>query len=115
MLQAIREHGPLSAAELAETLQISRQSVDASMNAARTKFGSGMFRITAWRRNIGRGGREIPVYGLGPGRDVQRPELGDTARRETQARYTEKMRAVIRTKDAIRRGDTINPFAQLMR
>ena len=114
--QAIREHGPLSAAELAAVLELTRRSVDASLNAAREKFGTQYFRIAAYRRQAtGKGGREIPVYGLGPEPDVPRPELGAAAHREVKQRYAEKYRDVINHRARMRRrGRAGNPFAGLL-
>lgn len=55
--------------------------------------GTAYFRVAAWLpQTNGRGGRETPVYALGPGDDVPRPA---SRRRETQRRYADANRDAI--------------------
>ena len=117
ILQAIREHGPRSAAELAEALELPRSTIDGSLRAARSKHGTKFFRIVAWRRYTGHGSNWVPVYGLGPGDDEPKPVLTKEQHNERHVRYRKRMRNVILVRDRVRRGehDPSNPFAQLMR
>lgn len=115
ILQELREQGPLSAAEIAEALQLPRKTTDAALIGARKTYGTKHFRVVDWRRQIGRGGREIPVYGPGPGSDKPRPELGEQARRETRQRHEQRMREVRRLRERQRRGHPINPWMQLIK
>lgn len=114
--QLIRDNGPMSAAELTEALKMKRITVTSCIISAREKYGTEFFRIADYRRQQGRGGREIPIYGLGPGKDVPPPKFGDKARKETQKRYADKMRATINARHRVRRGNDaqINPFEQLI-
>lgn len=116
IVQGLLEHGNLSAAEITEVLGLTRRVVDASLIGARKTYGTKFFRISAWRRQLGTGGREIPVYALGPGRDTRRPTLGAEAHKEVKQRYVDANRAAINVRNRIRRGRTtgLNPFAQLM-
>lgn len=114
--QLIRDNGPMSAADLTEALQMNRVTVTSCITAAREKYGTQFFRIADYRRQEGQGGREAPIYGLGPEPDVKPIKLGAKARKQTQKRYAEKMRATINVKHRVRRGaaDAINPFEQLI-
>lgn len=113
ILAAIAAEGPMTAAELTEALGKSRQAIGGSINGMR-EHGTEFLRITSYRRQRGRGGREAPVYGLGPGQDAKRPVM-DTLEesRKRQARYREKNRALIRLRTQKRRRGQVNPFAQL--
>lgn len=116
IIELIREHGPLSAAEITDLLKMNRVTVSSCIGAAREKYGTKFFRIADYGRQQGKGGREIPIYGLGPRSDVRPPQLGDQARKESQKRYVDKMRATINAKNRLRRnkGVPINPFQQLI-
>lgn len=115
ILQAIREHGPLTAVELAAALELSRTAINGALTEARAKYGTQFFRITAWRRYTGRGSNWVPVYGLGPGEDEPKPVLTKEQHNERQVRYRERMRDVIRIRDRARRGkQPTGPWAQLL-
>lgn len=111
---ALKEFGPLSAAELAEVLPLTRAGIDRGITKARAGGRRDYIRIHSWRRQNGTGGREIPVYDLGPGEDAPRPRLGVQARRETWRRYEVAHRAERRIANTLRRGGQANPFKQLV-
>lgn len=114
--QLIRDNGPMTAAELTEALQMKRITVTSCIAEARNKYGTKFFRIADYRRQEGQGGREAPIYGLGPEPDVKPLKFGDKTRREVQKRYADKMRATINARHRVRRnqGAAINPFEQLI-
>lgn len=116
IIELIREHGPLSAAEITDLLKMHRVTVSSCIHSAREKYGTKFFRIADYDRQQGKGGREIPIYDLGPRPDTRPPQLGDKARKESQQRYVNKMRATINAKNRLRRrkGAPINPFQQLI-
>ena len=116
LLQLIRDRGPMSAAELTEAVELSRIAVNHCINNARANHSTRYFRIAAWRRQeTGKGGREIPVYGLGPAPDEPRPELGAAALREAKQRYADRFRVVINARARMKRsGLAGNPFAGLL-
>lgn len=103
MIEAIKEHGPLTVRELAEWLDHDMGKVNESMWRARKTHGTRYFIVTGYQRQQGHGGREARVYGLGPGEDVRKPTLGKRARRQTQYRYFEKNRALIYAKKKVQR------------
>lgn len=115
ILAAIAEDGPMTAAELTEATGKTRRAIDASINAMR-EHGTKFLRITSYRRQRGRGGREATVYGLGPGPDAKRPAL-DTPEeaKARQARYREKNRTLLRLRMHRRRRGQVNPFLQLIK
>lgn len=114
ILAAIREHGPMTAAEIAETTGKKRSAIDSALVAMR-KRGSFYVRVSGYRRQIGGAGIAAGIFALGPGKDVPREDLGGKeGHRQRNERYREKNRMVIRAKTAIRRGVTLNPFSQLI-
>ena len=117
ILDAIRSRGPLSAAEMASALQVPRSKVDSAVHAARKGGNRRVLRIASYRRNIGtgHGGREIPVYGLGPGEDAPRPEMGVRACREAKDRYRARMKARAIEHAHSPPPDPGNPYLHLIR
>lgn len=115
IIALIQEHGSMTAADIAEHLGWTRQRVNGAITQARIDHGTWFFRIAGYRRQRGRGGREAPVYGLGPGKDVARPVMNSIEEnRKRQARYRERNRAVINLRNTARRSSQINPFYQLI-
>lgn len=113
--KALRDHGPMTAPEIIETLGRPVEAINGSIRAARVK-GTMHFRIIAYRRQLEHGGRQSPVYDVGPGADVAKPPpLGKKGHNEAQHRYAATRKAERRVFDAMRRGGKINPFMQLIR
>lgn len=115
IVAALREHGPMTATELAETLAMTRSAIANAVQKARAHGNRTYLYITAWRRPIGHGGAVAPVYDVGPGEDVRRPTIGPKARKLYDQRYERSHRAERRIASALRRGSTVNPFKQLVR
>lgn len=115
LLALLKRRGPLSAAEMVLALpRLTRLQVNGALIGSRKAYGTKHFRIVEWRRQVGHGGREIPVYGRGPGPDEPRPVLGAVARKETQLRHFEENRDHINARRrAARRPPTTGPFAGL--
>lgn len=113
----IQEHGSMTAAEIADMLGWTRQRVNGCITQARIDHGTWFFRISAYRRQEGHGGREAPVYGLGPGKDAARPVMNSIEEhRARQARYRDRNRLVINMRNRARRSGTMaHPFDQLLR
>ena len=111
----LMHEGPMTAAEIAETLEFNRKRVDGSIVEARKRYGSEVFRITGYRRQVGIQGREAPVYAVGPGVDARRPRM-DTKRdiQKIKERYREKYKYILRLRDQKRRHGSINPFMLIM-
>ncbi len=104
IVQALRQHGPQSAENLAEVLGLRKSAVKGALSEARGKYGTKFFRIAGWRRYTGRGSNWVPIYACGPGEDVARPVLTAAQRNERHARYRARMRDVIRIRNRVRRG-----------
>lgn len=115
IMQLLREHGPMTAAQITEAMHMSRQAIDAAITGARAKYGTEFFVIVGYHNQRGTGGREAPMYGPGPGEDAKRPLFGKRTVRAADARYREKHRAVIRLKTTQRRHGAVNPFAGLVK
>lgn len=114
ILQLLENEGPMTAAEITEALGFTRKRVDGCITTARQDHGTKFFRISSFRRQQGNGGREAPVYTLGPGSDAKRPIMhGIEEHRKRNARYRDKNRALINLRNQKRRHGTVNPFAQL--
>lgn len=91
ILSRLDEAGPASVQMLADELEITAQAVDSAIRRLRAKKGKGGLVITGWRLMRGTGGREGPIYGLGKGKDVPRPDFRQ-AQRDAERRYAEKRR-----------------------
>lgn len=110
ILALIGDEGPMTAAEITEALGITRRSVDSSIHEMRD-YGTKFLRITSYKRQRGRGGREAPVYGLGPGQDAKRPVMNTPEEaKKRQERYREKNRFILRVRQQKKRHGTVNPF-----
>lgn len=105
LLAWLESDGPLTAAELAQMTGFTRHQVDSCLIHSRKKYGTQFFRIDSYRRQVGVGGREAPLYAVGPDPDAVRPRM-DTARdrKATQERYRQKNKALLRARDRKRRG-----------
>lgn len=106
----------MSAAELAEFTGLLRSKVNGAINKARADHDRRHFCICEYRRGFGRKGSMVPVYKLGPGRDVKKPDASTPEeQRARHARYRERHRAEILAKEQAKRGSRLigNPFAQL--
>lgn len=111
----LERDGPLTAAEITHQLGLDRTKVDSSIIHARQKYGTQFFRIAAYQRQVGVGGREAPMYGIGPEPDARRPRM-DTKRDKQliQERYRDKYRAVLRLRDRKRKGSRSNHFLDIL-
>lgn len=107
----LREQGPMTAAEITEALGFTRTRVDGSIVEARKRYGHQIFRIAGYKRQVGVQGREAPIYGIGPDKDVRRPQMDSPKdKKRIQERYREKYKIIIRLRDQKRRKGYLNPF-----
>lgn len=113
--EAIERDGPMTGAELADTLNVPRKQIDSSLAHARYEYGTKFFRISGYARQVGIGGREAPIYAIGPEPDEPRPKMNSKRdRKKIQERYRDKNRAVIRARDRKRKGITSNHFLDIL-
>lgn len=106
---------PRSVPEIAEELGKHVKSIESCIRDTRNKFGVGLngFVIAQWHLYRGKGGRASPMYLNGNGErfDLKRPKFDANANRR---RYMDKMRAVIRAKNRVRKGKGLNPWLQIL-
>lgn len=115
ILKTIQEEGPMTAADIADHLEISRERISGAIVVMRS-YGTKFLRIVNYKRQRGNGGREAPVYALGPGKDAPRPVMNSIEEnRKRQARYRDKHRMIIRLRTQQRRRGAVNPFLQLVK
>lgn len=105
----------LTKREIAEELGRSLANIRSTIRHDRDNNGSERFRIIGYWRGLKQTGPASPVFGLGPGRDSPRPKPAPDATKESQARYRERNRAVLRLKKRASDNHPINPFLQLIR
>lgn len=114
LVAAITEHGPMTAAELADVTGLDRKQVNGAFIKAR---GLGLFHIAAWRRQPpGQRGAMAPVYNLGDQPDAPKPRA--RTQRERNATYRKRHRAVLRAKALKTSGaqqHRLHPFSELVR
>jgi len=115
IIEAIRNEGPMTSAELSEYLDVSRPRISGAIVIMR-EYGTKFLRIVGYRRQRGTGGREAPIYALGPGTDAPRPVMNSLEEnRKRQARYRKKYRLILRLRTQQRRKGVVNPFLQLVK
>lgn len=115
IIKTLQEEGPMTAADIADHLEMDKERVSGAIVLMR-QHGTKFLHIVNYKRQRGNGGREAPVYALGPGKDAPRPVMNSIEEnRKRQARYRDKHRILIRLRTQQRRRGAVNPFAQLMR
>lgn len=113
--EAIERDGPMTGAELAQVLNVPRKKIDSSLIHTRHKYGTQFFRISGYVRQVGIGGREAPIYAIGPEPDEPRPKMNSKRdRKKIQQRYRDKNKLVIRARNRKRKGTTSNPFLDIL-
>ncbi len=103
-LSTLREHGPMSKADLAELLGENGKWAAAAIATARHEHPGKFFRVVRYEAQRGRAGREIPIYAAQPGADAPRPDFSSPEqRKDRQRRYYENNRAQILARTHARR------------
>lgn len=112
--KALRELGPMSAAEIAEATGLPRGKVNASLTNARADHPGKFFRISRWQLQIGRKGRETPIYAAAPGKDAERPAFDAEHRKATNQRNYRANRARWAAQRRRRAGMAMSPWSGLI-
>jgi hypothetical protein len=123
VLACLREHGPMTMMEVAETLQWPVERVHSAISGARKRYPGQLVHIVAYRKHPERG-KDVSVFKAGPGEDKPRPVLTKqqkaARRRVTQTKYNRKNRTLIDTRARIKRAKAkgvevvSNPWLHLM-
>ena len=99
--QALRECGPMTVPEIAEHLGVPRHIVNTAMTTARRNHPGRYFSIIRYIPQVGRSGRETPVYSARSGPDAPRPDFDSRASRSS---YYQRNRARLAAERHARRG-----------
>lgn len=114
IIAALTEAGPMTSPELAEYLNLPTDTVSACIASARWLLPEQVFRIVRHQPLIGRRGRDLAVYAAEAGPDVQRKPINLAKRRkEVEARYRKKNRALINARNRAKSPAPANPWLQL--
>lgn len=119
VVAALEAVGPMTVDELAEHLGWERAKVTTTIGSTRWLLPQTVFRIVRYVQVIGRRSRDLAVYAAEAGDDAPKPPINTAKRRkQTEARYRKKHRALINARNqassAAKRGTVaINPWAQL--
>lgn len=105
----LQNEGEMCAADIAERLGFTRKSVDGAIHVMRKRD---MLHIVDWKRNFSTGGCFGAIYAQGKGFNLPKPKIN--ARKESQQRYRDKMREVIRLKTKARRGSERNIWMEML-
>lgn len=111
---ALREFGPMSAAEIADTTGLPRGKVNAALTNARANHPGKFFRITRWQFQVGRKGRETPIYAAAPGKDADLPVFDNAHRKAVNQRNYRANRALWAAQRKRRAGVATSPWAGLV-
>lgn len=113
----IKKHGPMECHEIADHMQqagitTTERAVSAVIRHTRRRYGTTVFRVAKWRRNVGTKGSMSPIYGLGPNKDATKPHVD---RRRERAAQNKKSRQRYALLHKITRGQLppATPFSQL--
>lgn len=95
VIAAIRKHGPMTCAEVAEVLGWTVARTHGVIANTRRLQPNKVFRVIRYQRSVGKG-KDASVYAARPGEDVPRPSVDQQARdKEKCQRYRDKHRATI--------------------
>ncbi|WP_289241813.1 hypothetical protein [Delftia sp.] len=83
----------MSAEEIAEATGLPRGKVNASLTNARANHPGSSSRISRWQLQVGRKGRETPIYAAAPGKDADRPVFDAEHRKAANQRNYRANRA----------------------
>jgi hypothetical protein len=118
----LRERGPMTAARIAEELDVPTDRITLTIQSARSRRPGRSFRIIRYEPQIGVWASDRPVWSRSDGRDVPRPLVDKKARADAyQKRYREKHAGVRRVRMAARNAArrstaaTGNPYLQLVK
>lgn len=111
VLELLAEEGPMTAREIAEQLGVHHRAVASSIRLARETQPGQVFAIVDWRPTRGRGGAIAPVFHAVARPDAPRLKIDPMDRRR---RYNQKVAGLVRLRQRIKRGHSINPWLQLM-
>lgn len=116
---ALKAAGPMTVEEIAEHLGWKGKKVSTTIGSTRWLLPEQVFRIVRYVQVFGRRSRDVAVYAAEPGADApKRPINVAKRRKQTEARYRDKHRAIINARNrasyAAKRGEVVvNPWIQL--
>ena len=123
LIAALKQHGPMTAADLADRLDMPHRKVGEVIASARFRQPGMIFRIVRYVPVTGKRLRDVCIFAAEAGTDVKRkPYQGgkfEKRRAEAKARYRDKHRATINARNHVRKtalaGRPIasNPWLQL--
>ena len=92
---ALREHGPMNSADIADVLGWPQSRVNSTLSTARRDHPGKFFRVIRTVMRQGSRGRDAPVYSASPGPDAPRPPMDAAYHRQRNQRYYQQNRARI--------------------
>lgn len=93
VIDALLSAGPMSTVEIAAHLGWPRHRVDGVLSMSRMNHPGQYFKIVRFELQIGRSGREIPIYAAGAGADAKRPTFDAAYRADYARNYHKRNRA----------------------
>lgn len=114
----IKEHGPLECYQIADYMHqagitTNERAVGAVIRHTRRRYGTKVFRVAKWRRNVGTKGAMSPIYGLGPDKDANKPHVDRRRERAVQDKKSRQRYALLH-KITRRKLPPATPFTQLL-
>lgn len=112
---SLRQHGPMTCAQLADAMDWPQPTVENTLVNARARFREQMFRVVGYLPPDKNGGTKTQnIYAAEKGKDVPRPVVDERRRRsKTRARYRLANRAQTnaaqRARYAKRKGRSVVP------
>ena len=113
IVAALQDAGSMTAAELAEYLDLPKKVVCACIASTRWLLPQQVFRIVRYQPVTGRRGRDLSVFAAEAGADAPHYVNPKQRRKQAEARYRTKHRAVINARSRAKSTAPINPWLQL--
>lgn len=113
IVAALQECGPMTVLDLADHLGLSKDIVGSCISSTRWLLPQQVFRAVRYQPVTGRRGRDLAVYAAEAGPDA--PHRVDPAKRrkQSEARYRDKNRALINARSRTRDAAPPNPWLML--
>lgn len=113
IVAALQESGPMTSAEVAEYLDLPHKIVRACIASTRWLLPQQVFRIVRYQPVTGYRGRDLPMYAAEAGPDAAHIVNPAKRRKQAEARYREKHRALINARGRTTVTAPANPWLQL--
>lgn len=113
IVAALQEYGPMTILELADHLELSKDVVGGCIASTRWLLPQQVFRVVRHQPVTGRRARDLAVYAAEAGPDTPNQVNPAKRRKQSEARYRDKHRALINARARAKDAAPPNPWLLL--